>query len=402
MKKNKLCEVFIGSQKIDEVSTDSGEKKYIISGAFTMVDRPNGNNRIYPKAMMNEAIKKCRVKVEQKRIRMGLDHPSMSDWGIAKLKDCAAILLSIGDVQEDGYAYYKAQIIDTQVGKDLKAIVDAGSPVGVSTRGYGDQVEDQEYPGVDGKHTVIKNYDMQSIDFVDDPSVADTEELMQLESKKRSDPMEFKNIQELKTAFPELVAQIETQGANEKKALEEKLEAIAKESKTSITALVESVKAICPEAFTTVTMTETDLVKEYKAKAEGFQSDLTKVIAENDSLKTKIVTLEANEIKLSKEREIETIKASDAAYFTHDILVKKFENCTNAEEVRKVYESNKELLASLQKTTTPVSPKTQTPDPAKGALTDEQKVDLNFKNGQRMSAGLPKLSEAEFITKFVK
>jgi hypothetical protein len=398
--KVKFLEVFQGNQKIEEVTTDSGEKKYVISGAFTMVGRPNGNNRIYTKEDMDHAIEKCKTKVAQKRIRMGLDHPSMTDWGIPKLKECAAILLDLTPVQEDGYAYYKAQIIDTQVGKDLKAIVDAGSPVGVSTRGYGDSMEDQEYPGLDGKFTIIKNFELKSIDFVDDPSVSDTELMMQLESNKRSDTMEIKSLEELKKAFPEFVGQLETSAvADVKKALEEKIVTISKTADESLTKLVESVKAIKPEMFTTVTVTETELVKEYKAKVVTLESEVKKFADANDTLTKKIEALESNEIKLNKEREIKTLEASDAAYFGYPTLVKKFEACNTAEEVRKVYESNKELLAELQKTTTPAPSKTQTPDPAKGALTDAQKSDLNFMNQQRMSAGLNKMTEADYLAK---
>lgn len=402
MKKAKVWEVFQGEHKIEEVTTESGGKKYIISGAFTMVDRPNGNNRIYPRKEMQDAIEKCRDKVTQKRVRMGLDHPSMTDWGIPKLKECAAILLDISDVKEDGYAYYKAQIVDTAVGKDLKAILDSGSPVGVSTRGYGDSVGDQEWPGLDGKFTVIKNFDLKSIDFVDDPSVASTEELMQLESNQRSDPMEIKSLDELKKAFPQFIGEMETKFVDEKKVLETKIEETAKTTEKHIASLVEAVKSVSPNSFTTVTVTETDLVKEYKAKADTLTNDLKKAVEENDSLKTKIAALEAEQVKLSKDNEIAKLKGEDAAYFAHDILVKKFEACSNAEEVRKVYESNKELLASLQKTTTPAPSKTNTPDPAKGSLTDAQKIDFNFKNQQRLSASLTKYTEAEYIAKFVK
>lgn len=403
MKKNKLWEVFEGKPNIQEVATESGGKKYIISGAFTMVDRPNGNNRIYPRQEMQTAIEKCRDKVKQKRIRMGLDHPSMTDWGIPKLKECAAILLDISDVKDDGYAYYTAQIVDTAVGKDLKAILDSGSPVGVSTRGYGDSVCDQEWPGLDGKFTVIKNFDLKSIDFVDDPSVASTEELMHLESTQRSEPMEIKSLEELKKAFPQFVGEMETKHTDEKKALEIKIEETAKSTEKHIATLIEAVKSVKPDAFTTVTVTETELVKEYKAKALALESELKKVVEEKTELVKKIETLEATQIKLAKDNEIAKIKGEDAAYFAHEILVKKFENCATAEEVRKVYEANKELLDSLKKAAgTPAPAKTQTPDPSKGNLTDAQKIDFNFKNSQRLSTGLPKYTEAEYIAKFVK
>ena len=402
--KNRIWEIHQGLQEISEIVSETGGKKYIISGAFTTTDKPNGNNRIYPKGVMQEAINSLRTKVTQKRVRMCLDHPSMSDWGIPKLKECAAIITEISDVNDQGIASYKAQIVDTQVGKDLKAILDAGGQIGVSTRGFGDSKKEQTYPGFgDAKFEVITKFDLKSIDFVDDPSVSCTEELMQLESLKRSETMENKSFYDQKKNYPEIIGQFETKIADEKKALEEKITSIATASEKQIASLVEAVKSVKPEAFVTTTVPETDVIKAANAKIVTLEAEVQKHVKESETLKKEIETLMSEQTKMAKDKEISKLRSEDAVYFGHDVLVKKFEVCTTADEVRKVYESNKELLTALTAAQAPVPPKTETPVPAKkDGLTEAQKKEFDTRNSQRMSAGMVKLSESDFIKKFVK
>ena len=65
--KKKIVEHIFEATSI-ECLEESGAKKYIISGPFTKTNEPNGNNRIYPKEVMQKAIEKCQKKVAKKQV----------------------------------------------------------------------------------------------------------------------------------------------------------------------------------------------------------------------------------------------------------------------------------------------------------------------------------------------
>lgn len=393
-KKNQLNETHYSNIKLEEMMSENNEKKYIISGPFTMVDRPNLNNRIYPKAVMNEAIAKFREKVQKRQIKMAMDHPGMLDGGT--LSKTCAILLDITDVQDDGYAYYKAQIIDTTYGKDLKAILDAGAMVGVSTRGYGPSIRDQEYPGVDGKHDVIQmGYALENIDFVDTPAVQETENGMTLESK-RSETMP-KTIDELKTEFPSVFEGYE-KDFNTKLSEANDLVNSFKQKAEAMTAnfdkLVESIKAVKPEMFTTLPENEVLAAKDNEIKTLNDELNTVKT-ALNDA-KTQLESIEASKIKIEKDKEIETIRANDPDFAKFDSLMNKFDTCINAEEVRKVYESNKKFLDEIKKDQAEKVATPKTENNASVATDAKLLADLKIVNEQRKNSGLNILSVEDY------
>jgi len=386
-KKNYINESMIGKISIEESIIDGQGKKYIISGPFTVTDKPNGNNRIYPKETMQKAINKLRKKVEARGVKMSMDHP---DWmsGGPRLSDSAALLIDITDVQPDGYAYYKAQIADTQKGRDLKALIDIGAQIGVSTRGYGGCSPDQEWEGLPGKYDIIQDpFTLENIDFVDTPSVAETEAGMQCESKKGEDVMP-KNVDELKKEFPELCEELLSgftkkleEASNELNITKKVVEDKTKEMTESLTKKDEEIKKL------------TDDLKAQETKA----TELQKIVDSH----------EAEKIKNEKQHEIELIKSSDAKFFTdYEFLAKNFENMKNKDEVRAYYDSQKALIDAVKKSIkVEVEPKTEAKiedDKNKDGLTDDQRFDMNFRNDQRVASGMSKLTIDEYKKSFVK
>lgn len=395
-KKNRIIETYFGSTKLEEMADESGNgKKYIISGPFTMADRPNLNNRIYPKDVMNEAISKFRDKVQKRQIKMAMDHPGMFDGGT--LSKTCAILLDVTDIQEDGYAYYKAQIIDTTYGKDLKAILDAGAMVGVSTRGYGPQVCDQEYPGVDGKHDVIqKGYVLENIDFVDTPAVSETENGMTLESKRSEESMP-KSLDELKSEFPSIFDELEasfTAKLNESNVVVESFKQKAEAISANFDKLVESIKAVKPEMF--VTIPESEVISAKDGEIQKLTDELNVAKKALESANEQLTAIEAEKVKISKDKEIETIKANDPEFAKFDSLMAKFEACINAEEVRKVYDANKTFLDEFKKVTDEAAAKPKTENEAQVVTDSKLLADLKLMNDQRKSAGLAVLSVEDY------
>lgn len=402
MKKELFVEQFNSVQAID-LQESAGGKKWIISGRFTKVDTPNGNNRVYPRNEMQQAIEKCRKKVKEGKVKMQLDHPDCFEG--SKLGNTAAILMDLTDVDGEGYAHYKAQICDTTKGKDVKAIIDAGGVVGVSTRGYGYPVFDQEIPGCEGKFTVIKDYQLESIDFVDEPSCKDTETGVTVESQQRSDKMP-KTLEELMKEHPEVFAGFTKTFEDEKAKMIADANAL-RESIKKITddfaAVVTSIKQVQPDAFTVIP--ESDTLKAKDAEIVSLKESLASMTKELETFKTTVATLEGEKVKIAKEKQIESLRATDPAYFANEALVKRFESCNTADEIVKVYESNKEVFASFMKsgsgTPTPDAPKTKV-EPQGKTLTEAQEKDFKARNHERMSGGLAQMSKEDYIKNYVK
>jgi hypothetical protein len=421
MKKEFLEVQWFEQMKLDTLE-ESGNKKYIISGPFTRTDFPNGNNRVYPRDVMQKAIEALRPKVEAGRVRMMVDHPA---WE-ASMRSVGAIVLEISDVDGAGYAYYKAQIIDTAAGKDLKAIVDAGGKLGVSTRGYGAAAYDQEFPPFAGKFDVIQpGFDLRTFDFVDDPSVSDTEAYCQIESNRRSNPM--KTIDELKSAYPELMESFKASviESEVKKAVDESVakaeaekttlvaekEAVVESNKKlseTVKSLSESIKAVCPELFTVVE--ESKLVEEANSAVSQKDKELAEAKAEVAKLNEEIQGIKASAAKEARDAQIKQLEATHTNVFKLKSFEGIFENCVTVDEVNAVFEKNFELYKQIKSEANDpapaksvvegsVKPEQTAPN---GGLTEAQYADYTARNRQRKLSGMDSLSIESYKKNFVK
>ena len=420
MKKEFLEVQWFEQMKLDCLE-ESGSKKYIISGPFTRTDWPNGNNRVYPRDVMQKSIEALRPKVEAGRVRMMVDHPA---WE-ASMRSVGAIVMEISDVDPSGYAYYKAQIIDTAAGKDLKAIVDAGGKLGVSTRGYGAAAYDQDFPPFAGKFDVIQpGFDLRTFDFVDDPSVSDTEAYCQIESNRRSNPM--KTIDELKSAYPELmesfkaaviesevktavseaVAKVET----EKTTLVAENAVVVESNKKlseTVKSLSESIKTVCPDLFTVVE--ESKLVEEANLKAVEAEKKLAEAAVEVAQLKEEVKGIKANAVKEARDAQIKQLEATNPEIFKLKAFEGMFENCVTVDEVTTVFEKNQALFKQIKAEANEPAPAKSVVDGANepktvdnGGLTEAQFADFSARNRQRARSGLDSLSLESYKLNFVK
>lgn len=391
--KKKIIETIYEVSKI-ECLEEAGVKQYIISGPFTVTDKPNGNNRIYPKEVMQKAIEKCKKKIAKKQVRMGMDHPGFE----GKLAESAALMLDMTDVGEDGKAYYRAQIVDTRAGKDLKALLDAGACIGVSTRGYGEALYDQEWPGLEGKFTIIRDgFELETVDFVDNPSVAETHDDITLESKKRSEST-MKTIEELRKEFPEAFEAFDKANAEEKKAMTDKIEALLAQinaTNENFGKLVDLIKTVKPESF--VTIPEAEVVAKKDEEIKTLNTKITSLENTTIEMKTKIETVEAEKIKAEKEAKIESLRATETDFFGVPELVKLFDSCVSAEEVQKVFECQKALFVAARKSVTPEIKNPKTNVDTQTELNDNQKRDFEMKNSERRACGLSALTVESYL-----
>lgn len=129
-----------------------------LSGIFMQADIQNGNQRVYP---LNEI--KSAVENVNKRIAGGytiygeLNHPD--NLGI-DLNNVSHIITEMRC--EGSNAIGKAKILNTPKGQIVKAIIEGGGKLGVSSRGSGNVVE--------GK---VNSFNLVTVDIVANPSAPD-------------------------------------------------------------------------------------------------------------------------------------------------------------------------------------------------------------------------------------
>jgi len=104
----------------------------MVEGILATAEVKNGNGRYYAKDLWEREIDKYMESVKQKRALGELDHPESS---IINLKNVSH---NIADMWWDrDHVVGKIEILPTPSGNILKALIDSGIQVGVSSRGMG-------------------------------------------------------------------------------------------------------------------------------------------------------------------------------------------------------------------------------------------------------------------------
>lgn len=159
---------------IVESVTESGTKQLFIEGIFAQSEVKNGNGRKYPKAILTKAVNEYNEKFINNGKSIGeFNHPAYPkpNW-----KEAAIMIKELKMVGND--AHGKALVLDTEKGKHLKALIEGGYNVGVSTRGLGNTKINESTGLVE-----VTEYYMTAVDTVDDPSAPDAHVKPLYESK---------------------------------------------------------------------------------------------------------------------------------------------------------------------------------------------------------------------------
>ena len=139
---------------------EDGTKAYTIEGVFAQAEQKNRNGRIYPKPVMEAAVKKyANEQVKTKRAVGELNHPDGPTVNLDKVSHL------ITDLKfEDNNVMGKARILDTPMGQIVKGLLEGGVQLGVSTRGMGslERRGDAMY--------VKDDFMLNTVDIVQDPS----------------------------------------------------------------------------------------------------------------------------------------------------------------------------------------------------------------------------------------
>ena len=134
-------------------------KATFLTGVMQKCDTVNGNGRIYPRNILEKEIKNYKKIVDERRALGELDHP---DDSVINLKNASHMVI---DIWMDGDSVMgKVRVLDTPAGQVLKALVDAGVSLGISSRGLG-STKDK-----DGKTMVEDDFQLICFDFVSEAS----------------------------------------------------------------------------------------------------------------------------------------------------------------------------------------------------------------------------------------
>ena len=158
----KLISEFVDHQIGYNVITEekSGKKKYLIEGVFAQAEQKNRNGRIYPKPILEKAVNAYSEKQVSKGSAVGeLNHPEGPTVNLDKVSHKIESLKFEGN-----NVMGKATVLETPMGMIVQGLLDGGVQLGVSTRGMGSLMQQNN------AMVVKDDFMLNAIDIVQDPS----------------------------------------------------------------------------------------------------------------------------------------------------------------------------------------------------------------------------------------
>ena len=159
-KANDLLIVEMSSNQLSVASSEG--KEYVLEGIFGEIDTKNKNNRIYTEDEYVPQIEQLQDKIKSSKLLGELDHPQQFD---ISLKNVSHIIEELFYDKDSKHVKGKIRLLDTDAGRQAKALVDAGVPLQISSRAAG-AVESN------GK---VKIKQLFTYDLVADPGFANAE-----------------------------------------------------------------------------------------------------------------------------------------------------------------------------------------------------------------------------------
>lgn len=126
-------------EKSSSILTKSGDDKdYVLEGTFGEIDVKNKNNRIYTEGEYLPQIESLQNKINSSKLLGELDHPQQFD---ISLKNVSHVIEELRYDKENKQVKGKIRLLDTDAGRQAKALVDAGVPLHISSRAAGEVSE---------------------------------------------------------------------------------------------------------------------------------------------------------------------------------------------------------------------------------------------------------------------
>ena len=156
---NLIEDVFI-MENMQILNEGRGTGPMKIRGCFQRADEENNNKRIYPKALLQREMDKLSDAITERRLMGELDHPQHDS---VKLNNVSHLITKLE--MKGNEVIGEAEILNTPAGQVVKALIEGGVKVGISSRGLGTLSE-----GSDGKRYVNEDFKLVTWDMVADPS----------------------------------------------------------------------------------------------------------------------------------------------------------------------------------------------------------------------------------------
>ncbi len=159
---------------LNESVTDRGLTKF--RGKFQEAEAVNKNKRIYPYGVLDENVKKLIPIIDARGLIGELDHPSDS---IVHFEKASHVITKLW--WEGNNLMGEGEILNTPHGKILKALLNDGVRVGISSRGVGNGRSDEN-----GILVIGESYKLITFDAVADPSTHSAFQEKVVSAKKES------------------------------------------------------------------------------------------------------------------------------------------------------------------------------------------------------------------------
>lgn len=156
-----LTDVRFVRLSLDEANNDG---KIRVKGEFAKCGVATENKRIYPESVWSKEIGRLDKAMVERRVFGEMDHPSD---GRTSLQRVSHIVTSL-KTDKNGLVVGEAEILPTEAGKNLAALLSSGCKVGVSSRGYGSTKSNEK-----GEEVVQNDYKLVTFDFVAEPADSD-------------------------------------------------------------------------------------------------------------------------------------------------------------------------------------------------------------------------------------
>jgi hypothetical protein len=110
------------------------EEKYVLEGTFTEIGVKNNNNRIYDEKEILPHINELKKMCEGNKLLGELDHPKSFD---ISLQNASHVIESIDYDKATKKVTGRIRLLNTDAGRNARALVDAGVPLHISSRAAG-------------------------------------------------------------------------------------------------------------------------------------------------------------------------------------------------------------------------------------------------------------------------
>ena len=164
---NEYCNSTSGFEITEEkTAPNSSWKSLKIKGIFQRADSKNQNGRVYPLAVLENALQEVNESLMSKNMMGETDHPTDSSPTVS-LKNVSHVITNLKfqgkELIGEAIIFDDPGPAGTPMGRMLGALIRNNCTVGISSRGYGSV--SNNYEG-----TVVNEYKLITFDAVHDPS----------------------------------------------------------------------------------------------------------------------------------------------------------------------------------------------------------------------------------------